>query len=268
MQTDAKLLANNSQNCRILHVSSVRTPVQHARGNTQYCWCNNVGINFIRLLVAYNPLQTGRKTKCSAASWSALIVSVTEWKCKEIHHFSRSVSSFLIRIFTIFVKQISPLQINSCGNISIVNLCNEILEKTLRHVLGNQVVHRIMFHQGCSFPGKWRAIRNTHGKETEYFSSFCSLKFLFKWCFCYYNLSPLRRRQGINFWGSSEVLWVFPLNVTKGQKSYENLLTAAKETRPFVAHCKKDMLEWLSVFIANNRFFSLRSVNNKNITND
>ena len=55
----------------------------------------------------------------------------------------------------------------------------------------------------------------------------------------------------------------------KDQKSYENLLTAAKETRPFVAHCKKDMLEWLSVFIANNnRFFSLRSVNNKNINND
>ena len=66
-----------------------------------------------------------------------------------------------------------------------------------------------------------------------------------------------------------EVLWVFPLNVTKDQKSYENLLTAAKETRPFVAHCKKDMLEWLSVFIANNnRFLSLRSVNNNNINNN
>ena len=26
-------------------------------------------------------------------------------------------------------------------------------------------------------------------------------------------------------------------------RSYENLLTASKETRPFAAHCKKDMLE-------------------------
>ena len=27
------------------------------------------------------------------------------------------------------------------------------------------------------------------------------------------------------------------------QKSYENLLAATKETRPFAAHCKKDILE-------------------------
>ena len=78
-------------------------------------------------------------------------------------------------------------------------------------------------------------------------NNFCSLKIPFKWCFCYYNLSTSKRGQGINFWGSSQVLWVFPRNVTKDQKSYENLLTAAKETRLFAMHCKKDMLEWLRV---------------------
>ena len=61
-------------------------------------------------------------------------------------------------------------------------------------------------------------------------------------------LSTSKSGQGINFWGSSRVLWVFPWhNVKKDQKSYENLLTAAKETRPFAAPCKKDRLEWLRV---------------------
>ena len=102
------------------------------------------------------------------------------------------------------------------------------------------------FTTDVHFPGKWHAIRNKSSKETEYLSNFCSLKIPFKWCFCY-NLSTSKRGQGINFWGSSQVLWVFPRNVTKDQKSYENLLTAAKETRPFAMHCKKDMLEWLRV---------------------
>ena len=102
------------------------------------------------------------------------------------------------------------------------------------------------FTTDVHFPGKWHAIRNKNSKETEYLSNFCSLKIPFKWCFCY-NLSTSKRGQGINFWGSSQVLWVFPRNVTKDQKSYENLLTAAKETRPFAMHCKKDMLEWLRV---------------------
>ena len=64
-------------------------------------------------------------------------------------------------------------------------------------MLGNEVVHRFMFHQGCSLSRQITEIRNSRGKETEYFSSFCSLKILFKWYFCYYNLStskpsPLR----------------------------------------------------------------------------
>ena len=63
----------------------------------------------------------------------------------------------------------------------------------------------------------WKSyIRNTRSKETEYFSTFCSLKILM---FLFYNLSTSKRCQDINFWGSSQVLWVFPHNVTNNDKS-------------------------------------------------
>ena len=74
-----------------------------------------------------------------------------------------------------------------------------------------------MLHQGYSISRQITAIRNTRGKETECFSSFCSLKILFKWYFCYYNLSTVKPSQGVNFWGSSQVLWVFPRNVRNDQ---------------------------------------------------
>ena len=57
VQTDATLVANNSQHCWMLHVASVCTPgcmllgvvasvcthCQHERNNSQHCWPNNVG---------------------------------------------------------------------------------------------------------------------------------------------------------------------------------------------------------------------------------
>ena len=97
------------------------------------------------------------------------------------------------------------------------------------------------------FPGRWHAIRNTRGKKTEYFSSFCSLKIHFKWCFCYYNID-FNARSRYNFWGSCQVLWVFPSNVTKDLKVLRKSSYGCKgAARPFAAHCKKDMLEWLRV---------------------
>ena len=63
----------------------------------------------------------------------------------------------------------------------------------------------------------WKSsILNTRSKETEYFSSFCSLKILM---FLFYNLSTTKRGQDTNFWGSSQVLWVSPHNVTNNDKS-------------------------------------------------
>ena len=65
MQTDATLLANNSQYCWMLHVSSVCTPCcmllgvvasactpghcQHGRNNSQHFWPNNVGSCGVRV---------------------------------------------------------------------------------------------------------------------------------------------------------------------------------------------------------------------------
>ena len=94
----------------------------------------------------------------------------------------------------------------------------------------------------------WKSyIRNTRSKETEYFSTFCSLKILM---FLFYNLSNSKRGQDINFWGSSQVLWVFPHNVTNNDKSLRKSLISIRlqKRRPFAAHCKKDMLEWPYVY--------------------
>ena len=69
--------------------------------------------------------------------------------------------------------------------------------------------------------GKWPAIRNTEGKETEYFSSFCSLKIIFQCCFCYYNLSTSRHDQGSDV-HVSHLLGIVSLhtrNVMKDKKS-------------------------------------------------
>ena len=68
-------------------------------------------------------------------------------------------------------------------------------------------------------------IRNTRSKETEYFSTFCSLKILM---FLFYNLSTSKRGQDINFWGSSQVLWVFPHNVTNNDKSLTKSLISIR----------------------------------------
>ena len=96
------------------------------------------------------------QTKCSAASWSALIAfetsfafsslkkccSVTEWKRSKMQWiqciiFSRSVSSLFI--FKISLEpQYSPIEINFC-------------ESTFGHVLGNEVIHRIRFHHIFEF---------------------------------------------------------------------------------------------------------------------
>ena len=52
-------------------------------------------------------------------------------------------------------------------------------------------------------------------RKQNIFRFFSFKKSLFKWCVCYYNLSTS------NFWSSSQVLWVFPRNVTKScRKSY------------------------------------------------
>ena len=56
--------------------------------------------------------------------------------------------------------------------------------------------------------------RNSQQEETEYFSSFCSLK------------------------------WCFTVVAGKGRR-VTTVKSAAKQTRPFAAHCKKDMLYWL-----------------------
>ena len=68
LQTDATLLANNSQqHCWMLHVASVCTPccmmlevfasvctpLQYGRNNPQHCRCNNVGSCCFRLHVAF-----------------------------------------------------------------------------------------------------------------------------------------------------------------------------------------------------------------------
>ena len=49
--------------------------------------------HFLNLILKNGPRW---QTKCWAASWSALIASVTQWKGNEIHYFSISVSSLLI----------------------------------------------------------------------------------------------------------------------------------------------------------------------------
>ena len=107
----------------------------------------------------------------------------------------RNTSSFLKKCFFTYryILQLSQvhkprylynrflLRINSCENISIATLSNEILEQSLGHVLGNEVVHRIiMFHQGCSDKNDTQFATHVV-KETEYFSSFCSLYFIFKY---------------------------------------------------------------------------------------
>ena len=73
----------------------------------------------------------------------------------------------------------------------------------------------------------WKSsILNTRSKETEYFSSFCSLNILM---FLFYNLSTSKRGQDINFWGSSQVLWVsFPHNVTNNDKSLKKSLISIR----------------------------------------
>ena len=72
----------------------------------------------------------------------------------------------------------------------------------------------------------WKSsILNTRSKETEYFSSFCSLKILM---FLFYNLSTSKHGQDINFWGSSQVLWVFPHNVTNNDKSLTKSLISIR----------------------------------------
>ena len=87
------------------------------------------------------------QTKCSAASWlswSALIAT-SAWPNEKAMKYIISQEAFLHLSYlktTIFVWQISPLQINSCENISIVTLCCEILEFKFTGSL---------FHRGCSF---------------------------------------------------------------------------------------------------------------------
>ena len=84
------------------------------------------------------------QTKCSAASWSDLIAT-SAWPNEKAMKYIISQEAYLHFSYsktTIFVKQISPLQINSCENISIVTLCCEILEFKFTGSL---------FHRGFSF---------------------------------------------------------------------------------------------------------------------
>ena len=60
--------------------------------------------------------------------------------------------------------------------------------------------------------------------------------------------STSKRIQGIIFGGSSQVLWGLPTQCHERSKVLRKFFfTAAKATRPFAAHGKKDMLEWLRV---------------------
>ena len=76
-------------------------------------------------------------------------------------------------------------------------------------------------------------IRNTRSKETEYFSTFCSLKILM---FLFYNLSTSKRRQDINFWGSSRV----PLRSCESSRTMSRIMTKVLGKVLFQYGCKRD----------------------------
>ena len=112
----------------------------------------------------------------------------------------------------------------------------------------------------------WKSsILNTRSKETEYFSSFCSLKILM---LLFYNQSTSKRGQDINFWGSSQVLWVFPHNVTNNDKSLTRSLISIRlqkrldhlQQRIVKRTCWSDYVHRVDV---SKSFLSLRKKKNK-----
>ena len=115
----------------------------------------------------------------------------------------------------------------------------------------------------------WKSsILNTRSKETEYFSSFCSLKILM---FLFYNLSTSKRGQDINFWGSSQVLWVFPHNVTNNDKRLtKSLISIRLQKRLDHLQCIVKRTCWSDYVYrvdVSKSFLSSRQKKNSNIDN-